>query len=82
MNTEKELEEKVDFSKDESEEGTCPLCGNDDLEYDSSEIEDGIVNYPWSCKKCKAYGREIGAISFDGHYVDYLPPKRKSRKKG
>lgn len=74
--------QKEDFTKEESEEGCCPKCGNEDLEYDSSEIEDNIVNYPWSCKKCKAQGREIGAISFDGHYVDYLPPKRKNKKKG
>ena len=74
-------EEKVDFSKEESEANRCPVCGSDDMEYDSSEIDDGIVNFPWSCNKCKAQGREIGAISFDGHYVDYLPPNYKNKKK-
>jgi len=78
----RELRNKKEYTKDESEEGCCPKCGHDNLEYGSSEIEDNTVHYPWTCKKCKAEGTEFGAIYFDGHYIDWLPPIRKNKKKG
>ena len=50
-----------------NEEGVCPVCGDEDnLEYDSSEIDEGI-KYPWECSACGATGDECYDMTFSGH---------------
>ena len=49
-----------------NEAGTCPACGNEDLDYDTPQIGDGL-SYPWKCKKCKADGEEWYSIEFVEH---------------
>ena len=75
MNNEKvsDLKNKAEYNENESEAGKCPVCGNDDIEYGSSEIEDNYVKYEWTCPECSSEGNECGKIVFDGHYVDYSP---------
>jgi predicted nucleic-acid-binding Zn-ribbon protein len=67
------LKNKSDYSANESQGGHCPKCGNDEIEYGSSEIEGDYVEYEWECKKCGSEGVEFGAISFDGYRVDSSP---------
>ena len=48
--------------------GECPLCQSQDLEFDSAEIDDLCVNYPWECETCGARGTESYDMEFNGHY--------------
>lgn len=51
-----------------NEEGVCPACGSDEgLDFDSAEIADGHVKYPWTCEKCQATGDEFYEMNFVGH---------------
>jgi predicted nucleic-acid-binding Zn-ribbon protein len=49
------------------EQGSCPVCGGDSLEYDGYEVEDNSLKYPWTCDKCGASGDEFYDISFSEH---------------
>lgn len=50
-----------------SEEGICPCCGSDDLDYDSIEAEGNSVYYPWLCNNCGYSGKEVYNLDFVGH---------------
>lgn len=67
------LKRKTDYTKDESEANHCPKCGGDALDFNSYEVVDTYVEYPWTCKKCGSTGKEYGAIVFDGHIVETYP---------
>lgn len=49
------------------EQGRCPICGSDMLDYDSIEVEGESVMYPWSCENCGAEGKEVYELNFVGH---------------
>lgn len=51
-------------------EGECPICGNGDLTYGSSYLEDESYIYEWSCKKCGASGKELYSLTFVAHSLD------------
>jgi len=51
-----------------NEEGKCPVCDSDSLDFDSAEIDDKCVNYPWTCEGCGATGTESYDMEFNGHY--------------
>lgn len=51
------------------EEGKCPVCGRYNLNYDSLEIQDNSVYYPWECPDCKAKGKEWYNLSFSEQEV-------------
>ena len=68
-----DLKNKSEYSKDESQGGHCPKCGDSEIEYGSSENEGTYIEYPWKCKKCGSAGVEFGEITFDGHRVDSSP---------
>ena len=68
-----DLKNKSEYSKDESQGGHCPKCGDGELEYGSSENEGTYIEYPWECQKCGSEGVEYGEITFDGHRVDSSP---------
>lgn len=46
------------------EEGKCPNCGYYNLDYDSMEIKDNMVYYPWTCEDCNASGKEWYELNF------------------
>lgn len=50
-----------------NEAGVCPVCGGENLENESAEIDDGGVKYPWTCQDCGASGDEYYDISFSEH---------------
>jgi len=47
--------------------GTCPKCGEQNLQYGSMEPEDDQMYYPWTCLDCGAIGREWYSIEFIEH---------------
>lgn len=49
-----------------NEEGKCPICGSENLDYDSIDLMDGFGScyYPWTCNKCGAIGKEFYDIDF------------------
>ena len=49
-----------------NEEGVCPICGGESLEFESAEIDDGGVKYPWTCE-CGASGDEYYDMTFSEH---------------
>jgi len=51
------------------EQGVCPNCGNNDLEYGGSDFEGDGVCYYWSCEECESTGREWYSLEFTGHNI-------------
>ena len=58
---------QLEYSADESQPETCPVCGGQSLDYGSFEVHDGCIEYPWVCEDCQTSGVEHGMIQFDGH---------------
>lgn len=52
------------------EEGVCPVCGETQLEYDTIQLEDDMIYYPWTCEHCGTSGEEWYKLSFAGHNVN------------
>jgi hypothetical protein len=53
----------------EVEEGICPNCGNNDLEYGSSDSEGDAICYAWNCNECDSEGLEWYSLTFTGHNI-------------
>ena len=51
-----------------SVQGRCPKCNSDDLKYDSLEIVDDSLYYPYTCRQCEFDGREWYNLHFIGHW--------------
>lgn len=52
-----------------NEQGTCPFCGSNDLEYDIAQRDGyGGIYYSWACNDCGAKGEEVYNLDFVGHY--------------
>lgn len=51
-----------------NEKGKCPVCGIEDLNYGTLEVDDIGVIYPWNCNECGAVGEETYELDFTGHY--------------
>ena len=47
--------------------GYCPVCDNDDLDYDSVQFEGNMCYFPWHCKWCGTTGNEWYNLEFVGH---------------
>jgi hypothetical protein len=47
--------------------GRCPYCGSESLLYESAEIQDDMVIYPFSCTDCDKSGYETYSMQFEGH---------------
>lgn len=48
--------------------GICPLCGSDDIDYDSLEMGTGMsVYYPAFCNNCKGTFKEFYSLEFAEH---------------
>lgn len=52
------------------EEGVCPVCGDDDLDYGAIEVEGNMIYYPWTCNACGTTGEEWYELHFTGHNVN------------
>ena len=52
----------------EIEEGICPNCGSDGLEYSDTEFDDYSVSEPYKCLDCDFEGVELYTIEFKGHF--------------
>lgn len=53
-----------------NEQGECPVCGEEDLDYDAAQFEGVMMYLPWKCNKCKAQGEEWYHLQFSGHSVN------------
>ena len=60
------------MAKKVQEQGICPCCGYDDLEYSDSGREDESIWYKWQCPECKKTGREYYDLVFSQHVVTSL----------
>ena len=69
----KKIDRNIHFNEDESYNGCCPICQNENIHYGSLEIDINIIKYPWSCRSCDSNGKEIAHIIFGGHVVHHLP---------
>lgn len=60
---------KIDESKLVNKQGVCPNCGEENLEYDSIQLEDDMCYYPYKCNNCGVKGEEWYYMQFNGHNV-------------
>lgn len=51
----------------EMNEGVCPKCGNNGLDYDNGEMTDNAFRYYYTCPKCGFIGQEWYDLVFSGH---------------
>lgn len=49
--------------------GTCPFCGESNLEYEAVRFDGDICYYPWKCINCNHEGEEYYSLEFIGHNV-------------
>lgn len=61
------LDHKIILDAHECEQGQCPVCDGDNIEYGACETEDTLAIYPWSCNTCGAEGAEVGEVQFAGY---------------
>lgn len=53
----------------QNEQGVCPVCGYDNLDWGSMELEGNYLYYEWVCTRCQTEGKEWYKLVFDGHDV-------------
>ena len=66
-NQEKKVPKRL---KLDSEVGICPRCGEEDLEFESSEEDDDCMYHSYTCQVCGFKGSEIYSLIFVGHRAD------------
>ncbi len=54
-------------TKKQIEQGVCPKCGSNRLDYGAVEVIDSGVRYPYICPDCKFVGNEYYELVFSGH---------------
>ena len=47
-----------------NEEGRCPICNSQMIEYFGMELEDTAVYYSWHCPDCDTDGKEWYYVNF------------------
>lgn len=47
-----------------NEEGKCPICNSENLEYFGMELVDNAIYYPWHCPDCDTDGKEWYYVNF------------------
>lgn len=50
------------------EQGKCPVCGSQNIEYEKFEFDDNGGSYPAECLDCHATFDESYNLVFDDHY--------------
>lgn len=53
-----------------NEQGRCPKCNSDSLQYESLNIDGDFIYYPWRCEQCGTSGEEWYQLHFTGHNVE------------
>jgi len=48
--------------------GKCPRCNSFNLDYDSLEVIDDYIYYPYTCNECGFECRERYSLDFVGHF--------------
>lgn len=51
-------------------QGVCPCCGDENLEYGVAQFEGESMYFPWECQSCKETGEEWYSLDFIGHNVN------------
>jgi predicted nucleic-acid-binding Zn-ribbon protein len=46
------------------EQGLCPKCGSENLDYSISELHDSSLEYPFQCENCGFEGAEWYNLEF------------------
>lgn len=59
------------------EEGKCPNCGSESIDYDVSEPEDNSLFYNFECSNCGCSGKEYYDLAFDRHMITKGPKTEK-----
>lgn len=59
------------MSKIRHEQGVCPVCNSENLEYGSSDIDGDFISYDWTCEDCKSEGLEWYELTFSNHSVSF-----------
>lgn len=54
-----------------NEQGVCPVCNGENLEYGSSDIEGDVMGYEWTCEDCGSEGMEWYDITFNSNHGGY-----------
>lgn len=60
-------------SLEEHQQGVCPNCGSNNLQYDVLEVVDDQVMYPWTCNHCLTTGEEWYLLQFTNHEEIEIP---------
>lgn len=53
-----------------NEQGICPLCKSEKLEYGALNLEGDMAYFKWECEECGARGEEWYEMNFAGHNVE------------
>ena len=64
------IKEFVTIGTKQHDAGTCPNCGNGDLEYRGGKVVENDYIYNWACEECGAFGREYFDMVFSEQIVD------------
>lgn len=51
-------------------QGICPCCNSDNLDYDAVQFEDNMLYFPFTCLNCETQGEEWYSMDFTGHNVE------------
>ena len=54
------------------EQGVCPFCHQETLDFGAAEFIDNNMVYPWKCTTCNHEGEEWYELNFIGHNADAL----------
>ena len=60
----KSISDKASIKFKSNEEGKCPICNSQMLEYFGMELEDTAVYFPWHCPDCDTDGKEWYYVNF------------------
>lgn len=52
------------------EEGKCPFCGTNDLEWEDTDVDGYIYSHDCSCNKCHHHFKIYYVMTFDGISFD------------
>jgi hypothetical protein len=50
-----------------SEQGRCPKCQKQNLDYGAQDLQDDSIIYPYECRDCGFLGKEWFELSFQFH---------------
>lgn len=54
----------------DNQQGYCPICHCEELEYESIQLEGDLAYYPYICPNCHSRGEEWYRMDFNGHNIE------------